>query len=231
MKKLLSAIIIALLSVAAFAQDAQRTSVTVNGSAQLTLYPTSYKVRFFLQEEATATTYNKPVTKTSLDSIRTVLFNDIMAYGYTESDLRLLKRSSTPYNNGANSTALYNEVYELKNIKTTTAEKLVINLRFNGLKGVIARPQYTIVGKATQDSLYATAIKDAHNAALNLAKEVGKTIGEVYNVNNYNNAVFRDLSNEYDNTDMYNLSRFEMNLAESRVIPITVSLTYELKKN
>jgi uncharacterized protein YggE len=231
MKKLLSGCIAVLFSVTAFAQDAPKTTISVTGNAQITLYPVSYKVRFFLQEDAVSTVYNKPVTKTSLDSIRTVFFSNLKAYGYPEADLKLIKKSSTPYNNGANTTALYNEIYELKKIKADAAEKLVTDFRFNGLKGIVARAQYALINRAAQDSIYAAAIKDGHSSAVNLAKEVGKTVGEVFTIGTYNNAVFRDINNDYDASDIYSLSRFEMSLADSRIIPVTINISYELKKN
>jgi hypothetical protein len=231
MKKLLSGFIAVLFSVTAFAQDVPKTTVAVTGNAQITLYPASYKLRFFLQEDAVSTVYNKSVTKTPLDSIRAIFFSNLKAYGYTENELKLIKKSSTPYNNGANTAALYNEIYELKKIKADAAEKLVADFRFNGLKGIVARAQYALINRATQDSIYAAAIKDAHSSAVNLAKEVGKTVGEVFTIGTYNNAVFRDINNDYDASDVYSLSRFEMNIADSRIIPVTINLSYELKKN
>jgi hypothetical protein len=231
MKKLLPGLIAVLFSLTVFAQDAPKTTIAVTGSAQITLYPAWYKVRFFLQEDAVSTVYNKPVTKTPLDSIRIVFFNNLKAYGYNEADLKLVKKSSMPYNNGVNTTALYNETYELKKIKADAAEKLVTDFRFNGLKGIVARAQYAFINRATQDSVYAAAIKDAHNSAVNLAREVSKSVGEVFTIGIYNTAVFRDINNDFDATDMYSLSRFEMNLADSRIIPVTINLTYELKKN
>lgn len=230
MKKTLIAFIMALFTITAFAQDTQRNTVSVVGNAQLTLYPVSFKLRLFIQEEMLTMQYGKPGTKTKLDSIRAVLFDNLKAYGYNESDLKLIKRSSTAYG-GSPAMTLDNEVYEIKNVKAVMAEKLVTDLRFIGLKGVIARPQYPIISRAMQDSVYAAAIKDGHNMAINMAKEVEKTVGDTYNIGTYNSNIFRDISADYDNNDAYNLARFEMSLTDSRVIPVMVNLTYELKKN
>ena len=230
MKKLLIISAFILFSIYAFAQDVPRNTISVVGSSQITMYPVAYKIRFLLQEE-NKLPYGKPINKTSIDSLRSLFFENLKAYGYNESDLTLIKQSSTPYNDGSN-TPLNNSIYELKNVKPDVAQKLVGNLRFNGLKGAVARAQYLLISKPVQDSLYAGAIKDAHSLAANLAKQVNKSVGEAYNITTgYNNGTQRDFNIEYDTTDLYNMSRFEISLVDSKVYPLTVNVTYELKTN
>ena len=122
---------------------------------------------------------------------------------------------------------MFNIVYELKDVKIELAQKLVDGLRVGGVKGVLAKPQYATTSKPVQDSLFAAAMTDARNNATGVAKLTGKSIGEVYNVNTgYSTVPYA----EYDNVDFYNLSKFEINLGDNKIINVSVNVTFELKK-
>jgi uncharacterized protein YggE len=217
-----------LLPYFANAQDAPKSTIAVTGLAQKTFYPKACKITFFLQEEVKGENSNGTI-KTSLDSIRQNFFENVKAYGLKESDFLLLKKSSMPTGYGRSTANLYNIAYQLKDQKFNVAQKIVDDLRVPGLKGIVAKPQYSLIPKIVLDSLYSAALQDAHSNAVSLAKEVNKTIGEAINVSTGYNPL-RDLNAEYEQIDTYSLSKFEISLVDSKTLPVQVTITYELKK-
>lgn len=227
MKKLHLTILLAVFTGVAFCQDAQRSNISVMGYAQKTVYPKMYRVRFLLQEEIKSQS-SKGAVKTSLDSIKQQFFENMKAYGISEKDLAVIKKSSQAGYGGTGAQTLYNIVYELKNQKFADAEKFVDNLRFIGLKGVVATPVYPIIAKPVQDSLYTAAIDDARANATSMSKQVNKTIGEVISINGGYNTL-RDFNIDYPNNDLYNLTRFDIGTTDIKFLQISVTISYELK--
>jgi len=211
----------------AFTQEYPKSTIVVTGYSQKTFYPKNFKISFFLQEDVKGEN-SKGVIKTLLDSIKQDFFENVKAYGLKESDFIVLKKSSSPTGYGRTSTSLYNIAYQLKNQRFDIAQKLVDDLRINGLKGIVAKPQYVTIQKTVVDSLYAAAIQDAHSTAISLASQVNKTIGEAVNMNNGYNAI-RDFNTDYEQIDAYNLAKFEISMVDSKPFQVQVTITYELK--
>ncbi|WP_162847085.1 SIMPL domain-containing protein [Mucilaginibacter gracilis] len=229
MKNLSLTITLLALSYFTFAQEAPKTTISVIGLSQKTFYPNAYKVTFLLQEEIRSESA-KTMDKTWLDTIRHTFFENVKAYGLKESDFLTIRKSSTPSNGygGRNASPLYNIVYQLRNIKSDLAQKLVDDLRTPGLKGIVAKPQYGTILKPVVDSLYSAALADAHINAFSMAKQLNKTVGQPLNVGTGYNTL-HDFNTEFDANDYYSLSKFEITLIDSKPFPVTVTITYELK--
>jgi len=210
-----------------FAQETHRnTTISVVGTAQKVITPKFCKVTFLLQEEMKSED-QRGTSKISIDTIKQLFFDNVKAYGLKESDFIVIKKSSQPYGGRTSSSNLYNIIYQLKNVKFVLADKLVSDLRFTGLRGIIAKPQYTDITRPELDSLNAAAIDDAHSIAVKMATKVNKSIGEVTNLSFYDSV--RNFGIEYDPEDLYSLSKFEIALIDSKNYPVTATITYELK--
>lgn len=229
MKTLLFSALGFLFTFGAFAQYQPKSTIATTGSAQKVFTPVLFRIRFLIQEEVTSEN-GKPVHKTSIDSLKQLLFSNLKAYGITASDLKLFKETSAPYNNysGHPAVNLYAVIYDLNPVPINTAQKIVDDLRFSGLKGAVAKAQYPMVSPVVQDSLYKAALASAYKNAVYLAKQSGKTVGDVYNINSNNYP--GDLNIAYDPEDVYSLSKFEIGMANSRPFIINVSITYLLNK-
>lgn len=230
MKKLLLISIVLLITHNIFSQDISQNqnTINVNGIARKTVLPSSYKIKFLLQEEEKLDGY-KPIGKTSIDSIRTLFFENIKAYGFKETDITLVKKGSVASNRSGGA-YLNNLIYESQNIKLDIAQKLVDNLRLTGLKGVVAKSIYPAISKTVQDSLYGAALQDAANNAFTLAKLANKSVGEIYNIRGNYYFDGDQVNFQYEDNNYYNLTKFEINIVDKRLATSSLQITYELKK-
>lgn len=229
MKLLLSALIPCMLFAAAAAQTTDKTAntITVMAYARLPLTAGTYKAYIFIQEEENKVGYTT-IGKTTIDSIRKLLFINLKAFGITEKDLVLSGTSSRELSQFPG--YLINNVYECKLLKKEAAIKLVNELRFTGLKGVVVKHDVTPAAKTLlAEAVYNEAIADAKKAAGLLAAKANKTAGEIKNIDvNANSVNTIDTEYESDNYNTYSYGRFEMDYRE-KFAYCHLRVTFELK--
>ena len=111
------------------------------------------------------------------------------------------------------------------------AGRLVNELRFTGLKGVVIKRVFTKAQKdSLADRLYDDAINDAKRIAIGLAKKANKTLGEIKTIelrNNSVNNVGTDTDGYSDNYSAYGYNRFEMDY-RNRYATCYVRVIFEL---
>lgn len=217
MKLLLTALLPCILLTAAVAQTADKitNTVTVMSYAKLPLKSGMYKAFLLIQEEETKVGY-ATVGKTSIDSIRQSLFTSLKKFGIDEKDLLLASTSSREL--GQFPGYLINNLYECKIKNKELAAKLVNELRFAGLKGVVIKAFYTAEEKdKLADAVYNEAMADARKAAALLAAKANKTVGEVKSIDvtmNSVNIIGTDYETESFNS--YSFNRFEIDYRDKQ---------------
>lgn len=211
MKLLLFTLLPFTLLTAAFAQTTEKNSntVTVMAYAKLPLKTTAYKAYIFIQEEETKVGY-ATIGKTPIDSIRQKLLTNLKQFGIEEKEALLSGTSSKEL--GQFPGFLINNVYECKLKSKELAVKLVNELRFAGLKGIVVRIDVSAKEKEQlAEAVYNEAVTDAKKTAALLAAKANKTVGEIKNIDLNANSL-SILGNDYesDNFNVYSYSRFEM---------------------
>jgi uncharacterized protein YggE len=211
-----------------FAQSFENT-IDVQGYAKLLANPDNYIAQFFIQEEEQKMGYTT-IGKLPIDSIKIILFSNLKKAGIEEKDVKMMGTSSREIGQYPN--FLMNVSYEVKLKNKEIANKLVNEMRFTGLKGLVIKRIFTKTQKdALADSLYEEAIKNAKKIATELAKKANKTIGEIKSVELRSNSVTTfgmDMETNSDNYATYSYSRFEMDYRD-KYATCFVRVIFEMK--
>jgi len=232
MKLVLLLLSILLLQIVSFAQtyDKSSNSIDVQGSARLSANPENYVAQILIQEEEQKVGYTT-IGKLSIDSVKINLFSGLKKFNIEEKDLKMLGVSSKEIGQYPN--FLTNVAYEVKLKDKDAAYKLVSDLKFTGLKGVVIKRSLTKSQKETlSDSLYSMAINDARRIAAEFAKRSGKSVGEVKSIEfRYCSINVFGMGQNETNSEPYNIygyNRFEMDLRD-RFENASVRVNFELK--
>lgn len=203
-------------------------TIDVQGYSKLPADPPTYIAQFSIQEEEQKVGF-ATIGKTPLDSIRLNLFTNLKKFGIEEKELAVLGISSRELSQYPN--FLLNTTYEVKLKNKELAGRLVNELRFTGLKGVVIKRVFTKAQKdSLADRLYDDAINDAKRIATGLAKKANKTLGEIKTIelrNNSVNNVGTDTDGYSDNYSAYGYNRFEMDY-RNRYATCYVRVIFEL---
>ncbi|NJO25833.1 MAG: SIMPL domain-containing protein [Bacteroidia bacterium] len=181
-----------------------------------------------MQEEETKVGY-ATVGKTPIDSIRQTLFTNIKKLGVDEKELKLTAASSKEL--GQFPGFLINNLYECRVSNKQLALKLVNDLRFAGLKGVIAKVDVTTAEKEQiAEAVYNEALADAKKTASLLAAKANKTIGEIKNIDVNANSIhiLNGTDYESDNFNAYGYNRFEIDYRDKHAY-CHLRVIYEMK--
>ena len=201
-------------STVSFAQTSLNT-IDVQGYSKLLANPDNYIAQFLIQEEEQKAGY-ATIGKISIDSIKINLFANLKKFGIEEKELKVLGISSREISQYPN--FLTNISYEVKLKNKEIASKIINEMRFAGLKGVVIKRVYTKAQKdALADTLYNEALNDAKRIATELAKKSNKRIGEIRSIELRSNSVTSFGADPDINADLYNtynLNRFEMDFRD-----------------
>jgi len=200
--------------------------IEVTGCAKVAVCPDFYNVIFTLQEgekKSNSAIYGK----TSIDSITAELFNKLKLFQIDKRNLQLVKRTSTE--NYQLPWPLYCDIYELKQVEKNIALRLVNEVRFQGLKGIVVKGVFDRPLNQLKDTLFSMALKDAGYNAIALAAKANKKVGELidFSVSQYDDVYFGN--SEFNNYEAYSLSKFEINLKENKFAKCSIYASYELK--
>jgi len=213
MKALLTVLLVSFSVATSFAQatDKSINTIDVLGSSKILANPPNYVAQVLIEEEEQKVGYTT-IGKLPIDSIKMSLAANLKKFGFEEKELKILGVSGRPLGQYPN--FLTNIAYELKLKDKETASKLVNEMRFPGLKGIVIKRVFTQAQKtALSDSLYTSAIQDARKIATELAKRENKTIGEVKSIELRFNSVASfgmDTDSNTGNFNAYEFSKFEM---------------------
>ncbi len=213
MKPLLTLLFTFLLVTASFAQTPEKSANTIDvqGYSKLIANPENYFAQILIQEEEQKVGYTT-IGKMSIDTVKMNLFANLKKFGIEERDVKLMAVSSKELPMYPSS--LTNISYEIKLKNKEVASKMVNEMRFTGLKGVLIKRVFTKAQRdVLADSLYNEAIKDAKRIATDLAKKTNHTVGEVKSIELRNNSVTSFGTDMDTNTEYYNLyggNKFEM---------------------
>jgi uncharacterized protein YggE len=229
MKALLVVLTALFFSAASFAQAPLLNTIDVQGYSKMLVNPENYIAHLLIQEEEQKVGYTT-IGKLSIDSVKMNLLTNLKKFGLDEKDLKILGTSSQQ-------TSQYpffftNIAYELKLKNKDMAGRLVSELKFVGLKGLIIRRVFTKAQKdALTDSLYNEALNDAKRIAADLAKKANKTVGEVKSIELRTNSVNSfgiDMDTNIDNFNTFNYNRIEMDYRDKHAI-CHLRVIFELK--
>jgi uncharacterized protein YggE len=228
MKQLLTFSIIILFVSKSFAQTNDRltNTVDVQGNSRILANPPNYSAFILIEEEEQKVGYTT-IGKLSIDSIKTNLFSNLKKFGIDEKELKLLGISSKTIGQYPNS--LSNIAYEIKLKDRDAASKMVNEMRFTGLKGIVIKRDFTQTQKnILSDSLYDIAINDAKKIATELAKKANKVIGEIKIIEVRLNSIGN--SNLYfeDNFNTYGYNKFEMDNRD-KFANCSIRVVFEMK--
>jgi uncharacterized protein YggE len=213
------------------AQSFEKTlnTIDVQGYAKLPANPENYIAQFLIQEEEQKVGYTT-IGKLPIDSVKINLFSNLKKFGIEEKELKILGTSSQALGQYPN--FLINVAYEIKLKNKEAATKLLNEMRFNGLKGLVIKRIFTKAQKdALADSLYDEAIKDAKKIAIELAKKANKTIGEIRSIELRSNSLTSfgmDMEANTDNFASYNYNKFEMDHRD-KYATCYVKVIFEMK--
>ncbi|HSC54951.1 MAG TPA: SIMPL domain-containing protein [Phnomibacter sp.] len=228
MKHLLTILIALSFLAPSFAQTVDRSSGTIDvlGNARVLTNPPNYTAQILIEEEEQKAGYTT-IGKLSIDTIKISLMANLKKFGIEEKEAKLLVASSRPLGQYPNQ--LLNRIYEVKLKDKDQANKLLTELRFAGLNGMVIKRELTPAQKlALADSLYNSAIDDARRIATELAKKENKTVGEIKTIElRYNSLSNVNTYNE-DNFNSYGYSKFEMDYRD-KYANCTVRVVFEMK--
>lgn len=209
--------------------DLPSATIDVQGTSKMIIMPDGYKAQFLIQEEEQRAQGYQVIGKLLIDSIKLNLFKNLRKYSIEEKEVKIIATSSRELGQYPN--VLINVAYECLLKNKEQGEKLVNELRFPGLKGVVVKAMYTKAAEKMQDSLYDGAVKDAQRIAAALAKKSNKTIGEVRNIE-IRDGIITGIRRDGDiYSDMYNsyaTAKFEMDYKDKYATCI-VRVIYEMK--
>lgn len=231
MKQLLLISVLTFVITTSFAQNIDKSlnTIDVQGNSKMLANPPNYFAQFLIQEEEQKVGYTT-IGKLPIDSVKINFSANLKKFGIDEKDLKTLGTSSKEI--GQYPTYLINVAYELKLKDKETAIKLINEMRFAGLKGIVIRRVFTQPQKTILlDSLNNAAINDARRIANEFAKKENKTIGEIKSVEykfNSINSFGMDTDSNNSNFSTYEYGRFEMDYRDKYAISI-VRVVFELK--
>lgn len=209
-----------------FAQTPLNT-IDVQGYAKLPANPENYIAQIFIQEEEQKIGY-ATVGKLPIDSVKINLLASLKKMGIEEKEIRIMGTSSREIGQYPN--YLMNATYEVKLKNKEAATKMVNELRFTGLKGVVIKRVFTKIQRdALADSLYDAAIEDAKKIAAMQARKNNKALGEIKSIElRSNSAATFGTEMETDNYNSYNYNRYEMDYRE-KYATCYVRVIFEMK--
>jgi uncharacterized protein YggE len=231
MKPLLIFLIALFFLTASFAQTSEKSlnTIDVQGYSKLLANPDNYIAQFLIQEEEQKVGYTT-IGKLSIDSVKINLLSNLKKFGFEEKDLKVMGISSQTI--GQYPFFLTNISYEVKLKNKDIASKLVNELKFVGLKGLIIKRAFTKAQKdVLADSLYNEALNDAKRIATELAKKSNKTIGEIKSIELRSNSVNSfgvDMETNADNYNTFSYNRFEMDYRD-KYATCYVRVIFEMK--
>jgi hypothetical protein len=200
--------------------------IEVEGYSKLAVVPDLYNVIITIQEPEQRIGYTI-IGKTPIDSIKFFMAEALKKYGISLKDLKIIGITSRDTYTGQLPFSLTSIVYSCKLKNKEEAQKMVNELKFNGLKGIVVNwstsEEKTV---AFKDSVYHLALIDAREAATKLAATFKKTIGEIRTitvVTSDMNRLDKDLT-----YDMYNNFRFEYDNRDL-FIKAGLRVSFELK--
>lgn len=201
-------------------------TIDVQGNSKILANPSIFFAHILIEEEEQKVGYTT-IGKLSIDSIKTNLIANLKKFGIDNKELKLMGTSSKAIGQYPN--FLTNIAYELKLKDKETGSKLVNEMRFTGLKGIVIKREFTQAQKNTlSDSLYNSAINDAKRIATELAKKENKSIGEMKTIevrlNSINNSNFYN----DDNFNIYGYNKFEMDYRD-KYANCVVRIVFEMK--
>lgn len=225
--KLLQSLFIALFFCSASFAQPQPNTIDVQGYAKLPANPENYIAQILIQEEEQKIGYTT-IGKLPMDSVKMNLFGNLKKFGIEEKEAKMLGTSSREIGQYPN--FLLNATYEVKLKNKEAATKLLSELRFTGLKGVVIKRVFTKTQRdALADSLYDAAIDDAKRIAAALAKKNNKILGEIKSIELRTNSVTTlEMYTDTDNYNTYNYNRFEMDYRDKFATCI-VRVIFEMK--
>lgn len=228
MKYLLTFSFVILFATSTLAQtnDKLLNTIDVQGYSKILANPTLFSAYILIEEEEQKVGYTT-IGKLSIDSIKINLLTALKKFGFDNKELKALGTSSKAIGQYPN--YLTNITYEIKFKDLESGSKLVNEMRFTGLKGIVIKREFTPSQKNTlSDSLYNSAINDAKRVATELAKKENKIIGEIktieVRVNSINNSNFY---NE-ENFNTYGYNKFEMDYRD-KFANCVVRVIFEMK--
>lgn len=233
MKKTLIMLLYTLLcsSTVSFTQifSPSQNIIEVRGYAELSTTPHHYIAKIFIQEEEQKVGYTT-VGKLPLDSVKASLFVNLKKLGVDTKELKVLVKSSKDIGQFPN--FLLNTLYEVNIPSKEVASKIVSEMRFLGLKGIVIRRFYTKEQKeAISDSLHKEALNDARRSAKEFAKNANRSVGEIKTIDvgiNTTQKLGADSEAGFDNFNLYSFSKFEMDYQEKSA-QCQVRVIFEMK--
>lgn len=226
MKKLFVILLLVASTMSALAQSIERTNgiIEVNGEAKLTVQPDIFFAVITIQETEQKVGYTT-IGKTPIDSIKLVLTEALKKYNLSISKhLTLLGTNSREVNNGQLPINLVTLTYSAR-VSKELARKMVDEMRFSGLKGVMVNWNMSEEKRAkVREQLYELALADAKKSAEFIATKTNRTIADPKSVNVYQMDMTK-VDKEYM-YDLYNNYRFEYESREP-VIRCVLKVCYE----
>ena len=233
MKKTLIMLLYTLLcsSTVSFTQifSPSQNIIEVRGYAELSTTPHHYTAKIFIQEEEQKVGYTT-VGKLPLDSVKASLFANLKKLGVDTKELKVLVKSSKDIGQFPN--FLLNTLYEVNIPSKEVASKIVSEMRFLGLKGIVIRRFYTKEQKeAISDSLHKEALNDARRSAKEFAKNANRSVGEIKTIDvgmNTTQKLGTDSESGFDSFNSFSFSKFEMDYQEKSA-QCQVRVIFEMK--
>jgi uncharacterized protein YggE len=222
----ISCVILFVTTSAAQINDKLSNTIDVQGNSRILANPSIYSAYILIEEEEQKVGYTT-IGKLLIDSIKINLITNLKKFGIDVKDLKLIGTSSKAIGQYPN--YLTNIAYELKLKDKEVGSKLLNEMRFTGLKGIVIKREFTQAQKNTlSDSLYNSAINDAKRIATEFAKKENRSIGEMKTIelrlNTLNNSNFYS----DDNFNTYAFNKFEMDYRD-KYANCVVRIVFEMK--
>ena len=195
------------------------------GRSSEAIYPDSFTIVFALQEGEKRLDYLTVIGKTSIDTLTLDLLKRLKTYKLEKKDLKPIEMTSFESAQRVYMTFLYETVVPDKE----TAVKIVNELRFNGLKGIMVEGIYTRPPTQLVEKMHASAITDARNNAISLAKLINKQVGEIISCRVGTNCWSDNLGDYNKNYNRRYDRKFEMNFQERKFINFEITVEFDLK--
>ena len=233
MKKTLIMLLYTLLcsSTVSFTQifSPSHNTLDLQGFSRLIVHPSHYTALIFIQEEEQKVGY-ATVGKLPLDSVKASLFTNLKKFGIGPKEVNVLMKSSKDLSQFPN--FLLNTLYEVKMVNKEIASKLVSEMRFAGLRGVVIKRNYTKAQKdALSDSLHHEALSDAKRIAYGFALKANKKVGEIKTIDvkvNTAQKLGADAEFSSEAYPLYNFMKFEMDY-QDKFAQCQVRVIFEMK--
>lgn len=204
-------------------------TIDIEGTSKMLANPPTYIANFLIQEEEKKVGYTT-IGKISIDSIKINFSTTLKKFGLEEKDLKTLGTTSKDI--GQFPSYLTSIAYELKLRDKEIANKLINEMRFTGLKGIVIRRVFTQSQKTNLlDSLNNAAINEAKRRANEFAKKENKIIGEIKSIEFKFNSIDSfgmDTESSNNNFNTYEYNKFEMDNRDKYARSI-VRIVFELK--